>query len=91
MTRGMNAFQMLFTFSNETGLRFWGIVELPTWLALKPSAISAISVRWRCRMSSARFAMTPSAVTQPCARSLQASGSTICVEWLAATSPSCAR
>ena len=91
MTRGMNAFHKLFTFSKEIGLRFCGIVELPTCWARKPSAISAISVRWRWRMSSARFAMTPRVVTHACARSLQASGSTICVEWLAATRPRCAR
>jgi hypothetical protein len=74
------AFQIDFTFSNDTGLRLCGIVDEPTCSAANDSATSPISVRWSWRMSSARFAMTPSAVTQACARSVQPSGSTICVE-----------
>jgi hypothetical protein len=43
--RGAIAFPSLFTFSNDTGLRSCGIVELPTCSVGHASAISPIS-RW---------------------------------------------
>src|SRR6266545_4046111 len=80
MMRGAIAFQIDFTFSNDTGFRLWGIVDDPTCSAANDSATSLISVRWRWRMSSAMFAITPSAVMQACARSVHGSGSTIWVD-----------
>src|SRR5437867_9291329 len=56
------------------------MVDDPTCSAAKDSATSPISLRWSCRMSSARLAMTPSALTQACARSVQPSGGTIWVD-----------
>src|SRR5437879_8090213 len=84
--RGAIAFQIDFTFSKETGLRLCGIVDDPTCSVPKDSATSPISLRWSCRMSSARLAITPSALTQECARSVHPSGGTICVETGAAWS-----
>src|SRR5437868_12474634 len=62
-SRGTYAFHRLLTFSKSLGLTLCGMVDEPTTSVFGSVALrsrsSRISLRWRLRPSSARFAMTP--------------------------------